>query len=288
VDFQLLILYDDFFRKLSAPRLPAANMIRLQATKRFCTFGFIDKGDAQSCSADSEVEDIGSPTKKRARMDRTATENCVEDPSNPWRLKDGNGSSSGSGTGGSKVLNEQQRLDLDLARRAESKWLSDQLVAATLGVQNIALQSPQVLEVLEPHLAKCRDTRSQQLKVAAQKGARSVQEVLEKIGDLQEEAVLEFDTAQFRLKEAFVAMLFGPAPSAATSSTATAPSSSSSSSSSAACGSSGEDEDIDHSRLERLHEWAHADLGQKKARDEKRSLLAPLLDATARAPFQVL
>jgi len=200
-------------------------MIKLLTTKRFCTFEFVENGEAERVAA-------------RSSNTRAST---------------------------SKALDPTSRLDL--VKRAESKWLSDQLVAATLGVQNIALQSAAVLKVLEPHMSKCRETRRAALFTAEQNGARPVDEVCALIGDLQREEVLAFDTAAFPLKETFCAMLFGdrdmdrdrPTAAAAAAAAQTEE-----------AGEGHVQEVQDYSRLERLHLWANGDLGQKKARSEVR------------------
>lgn len=195
-------------------------MIKLLMTKRFCTFDFVENGEAERVAARSS----STPTAST-----------------------------------SKALDPTSRLDL--AKRAESKWLSDQLVAATLGVQNIALQSAAVLQVLEPHMSKCRETRSVALLTAEQNGARPFDEVCALIGDLQREEVLAFDTASFPLKETFCAMLFGDRdrdrPTAAAAQAEEA-------------GEGQAQEVRDYHRLEQLHLWANGDLGQKKARGEVR------------------
>lgn len=194
-------------------------------TKRFCTFDFVENGEAERVAARSS----STPTAST-----------------------------------SKALDPTSRLDL--AKRAESKWLSDQLVAATLGVQNIALQSAAVLEVLEPHMSKCRETRSAAILTAERNGARPLDEVCALIGDLQREEVLAFDTASFPLKETFCAMLFGDRDRDRDRPTAAA--------AQAAEAGEGQVQEVqevqDYHRLEQLHLWANGDLGQKKARGEVR------------------
>lgn len=157
----------------------------------------------------------------------------------------------------------------EFTSRKESKWLSDQLAAATNGIQNINLSSKIVKDVLEEHLVKSRQLRAEQLQDSLLKGAMSVDTVIEKLGNLAREEVLHFDTNLFQLKSAFSSMLF-----------------------------ENRDEDyikqyiatagseIKDLKLEHLHEWVHGDKGQKKDRAEKLAFLSPMLNQERRAIFQ--
>jgi hypothetical protein len=219
--------------------------LTLQKTARFSVFTLAKTGS----TLDQESSPTSNPVQKRARI--------------------------------------RQGIEVDAAemtRRLESKWLSDQLVAATKGVQNIQLSSPDVVQALEPFLQKCRIARSQQLTEAEQRGAQPLSSVQSSLGSLVEEEVLHFDTALHDIRTAFSNMLFSavlePSSQSLGEPTEQHIAFSDGCSIDRSCADSGRED------LSRLHERVHGDLGKRGARPEKRELLAPLLDAHRRKAFQ--
>lgn len=260
--------------------------ITLKQTARFSVFSLSEDDLLSSASASPSSSASASspplkPDHKRARITSspnttltTATATAPTAPTATSPTATRNGNTNGDGNG---IVDQSSA---NLIRLKESKWLSDQLLAVSLGVQNIQLSSPDVLQVLEPHLQKARLLRSQQLLHAQQyRGHATVQEITTKLGKLAQEEVLSYNTAVFDMKRAFCEALgLGLELGIKTSSDSSANSSSSS-----GCA---------NFNLEKLHELggahANADLGHRKERHHKRELLAPLLHAQKREIFQTV
>jgi hypothetical protein len=155
-----------------------------------------------------------------------------------------------------------------------SKYLSDQLVAATNGIQDIDLSSQIVKDILEPHLEKCRQSRVIALKQQEiDNNGLLLQDVINKLGNLSQEEIVNFDTNLYKIRESFTQLLF------------------SSENDESTC--EGEDDTIieDNTskfpKLSEIHHLISNDKGKKKQRDEKYRLLSPLLnDSYHRRKFQ--
>ena len=143
-------------------------------------------------------------------------------------------------------------LVVESERRKKSKYLSDQLVVATEGKQYFDLHSSEVLNVLEPHLEKCRNARTNALEEYDKLGLPSLQAHLRMLGSFTVEEIVIFDTKKYPIRQAFCTAIF-------------------------------DKENID---LPNLHKLANNDQGKRKQRDEKLYLLSPLLDDKKRAYFQ--
>ena len=134
----------------------------------------------------------------------------------------------------------------------ESKWLSNRMYAASFGARSIDFDDPCMRKAIEPYVAQMRQQRADALSRSAI-SVKAVQETL--TPQLMEEAILQYDTSRYPLREKFVEALFGS--------------------------------ERESMNLEQLHrEGRQADLGRRKDRLEKQALLAPMTIKSRRAVFQ--
>ena len=99
--------------------------------------------------------------------------------------------------------------DHNYDRRVYSKYLSDQIVLATEGKQNFSLHSTVVLNVLEPHLEKCRNARHIALDRFEKLGLPSLLEHKKRLGMLATEEIISFDINKYPIRGAFCTTIFG-------------------------------------------------------------------------------